>query len=290
MSSTVDDLAPLEVGIFAKTFARPTLEGVLDAAKAAGFRALHFNFVCAGLSSLPETLDEATCQAIRDAFEQRGLVMVGVSATYNTIHPDQDRRATETTRATAIIEKCPNLGTELATLCTGTRDPDDMWRAHPANADQSAWRDLRATLELLLESAESASVSLGIEPEAANVVASAPDARALLDEMGSDRLGIVLDPANLLEPGTLDRQEVVLGEALDVLGPNLIQAHAKDVGPDGHVAAGLGLLDYDLYFRLLARHGVTVPIVMHELAEDDVARARAFVAGHRDRLGLAPGP
>jgi sugar phosphate isomerase/epimerase len=284
--ATMSALQPLEVGIFAKTFTRPTLGEVLDAAQAAGFRALHFNFVCAGLSPLPEVLDEATCHAIGEEFERRDLVMVGVSATYNMIHPDAERRAAETARAQRIIELCPALGTELATLCTGTRDPDDMWRFHPANEDPDAWRDLLATLGLLLEVAGSASVSLGIEPETANVVSSAARARYLLDEMGSERLRIVLDPANLLTAGTADRQEEILTEAFDLFTPNLIQVHAKDVVEGGHVAAGLGLLDYDLYFRLLSRHDVKVPMIMHELAEEDVERAHAFVSRHRDALDI----
>ncbi len=284
--ATVKGLQPLEVGIFAKTFRRPTLGEVLDAAKASGFRALHFNFVCAGLSPLPDGLDEATCHAIREGFARRDLVMVGVSATYNAIHPDAEHRAIGTARARRIIELCPALGTELATLCTGTRDPDDMWRAHPANEDPAAWRDLLSTLEPLLEAAEAASVWLGIEPEAANVVSSAARARSLLDEVGSERLRIVLDPANLVTAETIDRQGEILAQALDLLAPSLIQAHAKDVAEDGHVAAGLGSLDYDLYLRLLTRHGVEVPMIMHELAEDDVERARAFVIRHRDALDL----
>lgn len=278
------DLEPLEIGIFARTFERPTLGEVLDAAQTAGFRALHFNFRCAGLPSLPDRLDEEVCMAIGDEFARRDLVMVGVSATFNMIHPDPDRRAAETRLARRVIELAPFLGTELVTLCTGTRDPDDMWRAHPANDDPVAWTDLLATLEPLVDASDRASVSLGIEPEAANVVSSAMKARALLDQAGSKRLRIILDPANLVTSESIEHQESILREAFDLLAPDMVQVHAKDLGETGHVAAGLGLLDYDLYFELLASHGVGVPIVMHELAERDVERARAFVASHRDAL------
>jgi hypothetical protein len=58
-------LAAGELGIFARTYKRSTLDEVLDAALADGFRALHFNFTCAGLAALPEALDEATCRRIR---------------------------------------------------------------------------------------------------------------------------------------------------------------------------------------------------------------------------------
>lgn len=274
-------LEPLEIGIFARTYDRPTLGGVLDAAQAQGFRAIHFNYKCAGLGALPEQLDQGTCRMIREEFERRDLVMVAVSATYNTIHPDLERRKAETARAQRVIELCPVLGTELATLCTGSRDPDDMWRAHPGNVQPEAWSDLMQTMEALLESAESASVYLGVEPEAANVISTATKARAMIDQLGSDRIRIVLDPANLVTPETIDRQSEAMAEAFELLASDMLQAHAKDVDEHGHVAAGLGRLDYDRYFALLSAYRVTGPMIIHEVDESDVPRARDFVAAHR---------
>jgi sugar phosphate isomerase/epimerase len=234
---------------------------------------------------VPETLDEATCVQIRAEFEQRDLTMVGVSATYNTIHPDESRRAAETARARRVIELAPALGTDLVTLCTGTRDPEDMWRAHPGNEAPEAWDDLLVTLEVLHEAAQAAGVYLGVEPEAANVVSSAARARDLVERVGMERIRIVLDPANLLTAGTLGRQDEILTEAFELLTPYLIQVHAKDIDEGGHLAAGRGRLDYGLYFRLLAERRVTVPVIMHELEEDDASRARDFVARHRDNTG-----
>ena len=95
----------------------------------------------------------------------------------------------------------PRLGAGVVTLCTGTRDPDNMWRAHSGNTDPSAWSDLRRSLDPLLEAAREAGIRLGVEPELANVVRDARTARRLLDEVGLDApIGIILDPANLLAP------------------------------------------------------------------------------------------
>ncbi|MFP5407352.1 MAG: aminoacyl--tRNA ligase-related protein, partial [Gammaproteobacteria bacterium] len=82
----------------------------------------------------------------------------------------------------------------VVTLCTGTRDFDDQWRAHPANTTAQAWTDMRASVEDALSAAEAHGVTLGIEPEPANVVRDAPAARRLLEELGRPRgLGIVMD-------------------------------------------------------------------------------------------------
>jgi sugar phosphate isomerase/epimerase len=163
------------------------------------------------------------------------------------------------------------LGTSVVTLCTGSRDAADLWRRHPDNATPEAWRDMSACLEPALEVAERHGVTLAFEPEHNNVVDSAAAGRRLIDELGSARLKVVVDGANLFSGGDLDRQEDTLREAFDLLGDHLVLANAKDVGDDGTiVAAGQGDLDHDLYLGLLAQQDSSVPVVLHGLAEDEV--------------------
>jgi sugar phosphate isomerase/epimerase len=267
----------IELGIFSRTFSRPTLGAVLDTAIANGFRLIHFNFRSAGMSALPMALTEEDCVAIRSQAEGHGVRLAGVSATFNAIHPDQERRAAETQAAASIIRLAPALGTNLVSLSTGTRDTTDMWQGHPANQDPSAWADLRQTLQVLLRAAGEAGVVLGIEPEEANVVSSATRARRLMDELADDNLKIVLDPANLLTAERAGDQAEILQHAFQILGPDIVVLHAKDFSADGHVAAGRGLLDYGTYLELVDRHGVRRPLMIHEVEESDVPRARDFI-------------
>ena len=66
------------------------------------------------------------------AIGRAGVGIPSVSATYNLIHPDAGLRAAQTAQAVRLIGLAPDLGAEVVTLCSGTRDPDDIWRAHPA--------------------------------------------------------------------------------------------------------------------------------------------------------------
>jgi len=87
------------------------------------------------------------------------------------------------------------------TLCTGTRDRENMWLAHPENRLPEAWADLLETMQGALAAAAETGMALAIEPEHANVVSDAGRARALLDALqAGDRLRIILDPANLWVP------------------------------------------------------------------------------------------
>jgi sugar phosphate isomerase/epimerase len=272
------------LGIFARIFRRGSAEEVAAAVAAAGFDLVQLNLNSFGLATIPD-VDTVDFPGIRSAFDRHGVAIWGLSATYNMIDPDPAKRTASTHAAAALIARAPELGASAVTLCTGTRDPDDIWRAHPGNDDPSAWADMRVTLDRLLPAAAAAGVRLGIEPEIANVVNDAPAARRLLAELGDEaaHVGIVLDPANLLTPATIHRQRDILTAAVDLLGEYVICLHAKDVVDSGYAAAGSGDLDYALVFRLARELPHPVPTIIQDATEDDAPRVAAFLREHANR-------
>ena len=281
----------VRLGIFAKTFARPSPEGAFDALASYGLHGTQFNMSVAGLPSMPDEIDPALADRMRMAAADRSIALVAVSGTFNMIHPDVGVRREGLRRLGVLVGACERLGTSTVTLCTGTRDPEDMWRRHPDNARPEAWRDLLATMQEALETAEEHSVTLAFEPETGNVVDSAEKGRRLLDEMRSPRLKVVMDAANLFggeDPARrLSRSEEILYEAFGLLGGNLVLAHAKDVKRSGEVvAAGKGDLDYDLYLRYVSEAGYSGPLVLHGLAEEEVAGSLAFLRRKLAKVGI----
>jgi sugar phosphate isomerase/epimerase len=267
-----------DLGIFAKTFARSNLEAALDAVVASGIATIQFNMSLSVGASLPSEIGAGPAERIRAAVAARGLTMAAVSGTYNMAHPDAGVRADGAARLATLIAAAPRLGTRVVTLCTGSRDPEDMWRAHPGNVTPEAWADSVEQIAAALRSAEQHDVVLAVEPEHGNVIADARSARRLLDTLGSPHLGIVLDAANLIRPGELDRQGETLRAAFALLGDDLVLAHAKDVRADGTVVpAGLGGLDYGLYVGLLREAGYDGPLVLHGLPEERVPASAQYV-------------
>jgi sugar phosphate isomerase/epimerase len=274
------------LGIFARTFRRNTPAEVADAVLGARYALAHWNFAAIGRSTLAVDVEDAQFTAVRTAFDSAGLGIPSVSGTFNMIHPDADLRARQIQLAVRLIGLVPRLGAGVVTLCTGTRDPDNMWRAHAGNTDPSAWSDLRWSLDPLLEAAREAGIRLGVEPELANVVRDARTARRLLDEVGLDApIGIILDPANLLGPDTIDQQDKIIGEAIDLLGGQVIGVQAKDVVASGYSAPGAGLMNYPAVFAQLARLG-PVPVIVQDTAEHDAARVRADLVRWYDEASV----
>lgn len=261
----------MRIGIFGRTFPGGDPEAVLDRVAAAGFRAVHWNMASAGLPSLPDAVPEGLARRIAGAARARGLAIAGLSGTTNLIHPDPAERALGRARLAVIIEAARDMGAPLVTLCTGTRDPVDPWRAHPGNADPDAWADLLTELSHVIPLAEAACVRLGIEPETANVVRGPAEAKRLLDELASSALAIVLDPANLFEePPPSEALRDAVARAVDLLGPRLAMVHAKDRDERGEVVTvGRGVIDFAHFADGLRRVGFDGDVVAHGLGPED---------------------
>jgi sugar phosphate isomerase/epimerase len=274
------------IGIFARTFTRRSAAEVADAVHGAGFTLAQFNFSAIGLDTLHPGAQPRDFEQVALAFRQHGTDLWGLSATYNVIHPDRKVRDARTRDAVRLIGMSGLLGVTAVTLCTGTRDPRDMWTWHPDNQSPAAWRDMRATLDALLPAAAAANIVLGIEPEPGNVICDARQAGRLLRELGPDTApaGIVLDPVNLVTPATLDRQQRIIPEAFDLLAEHVIGLQAKDLNPGGPAPLGRGKLDYDLIIACAQQLARPVPIIIQDAAEQDAARSGAFL---RARIATA---
>jgi sugar phosphate isomerase/epimerase len=279
----------MQLAIFAKTFAGPTLADTLTAVQSAGVDAVQFNLSCVGLPTLPTQLNIDQCRNIRAVFAAQGVRMVALSATGNLIHPDEAVRTQIITRITRLIPRCVDLGVDMVTISTGTCDPADMWRAHPANTTQASWDAMVTAVRALVDVAAHHGVTVAFEPEPGNVVQTAPQARLLLDQIGSPFLKVVLDVANLLTPATVPYQHTIIAEAIQLLGSDIAVVHAKELSCDGQVGgvpAGSGVVDFGYLLMKLAAINYAGSVVIHGLDAKDASRAVA----HLQQLfvGLSP--
>ena len=277
----------MQIGIMAKTFGRLTVEETLSCVADHGLHHVQFSLGCAGLPDMPDHIDAALRAEIRAEMAARDITMSAILGAYNMIDPDVEERRRGLRRLRVLASACGRLGTSVISLCTGTRNPDYMWYPHPDNGSPEAWADLLAAMAQAVQIAEEQKVFLAIEPEVSNVVDSAAKGRRLLDEMQSSYLKVVIDPANIFHKGELPRMREMLDEAFDLLGDDIVLAHAKDLSRDGeagHEAAGEGLLDYDQYLSLLAKAAPDVALILHGLSESQMDGCVAFL---REKIARA---
>lgn len=277
------------IGILTTTFPAPSgatggsFEAILDDIAAHKLGSVQFDLSCAGLPSMPDAIEPAAADGIRAALAARGIGMAALSGTFNMIHPDPAVRDDGLRRLDVLAAACARLGTQVITLCSGTRDTTSMWRRHPDSDTPEAWRDLLEVMGRAVRIAEKHNITLAFEPEVNNAADSAQKARALIDAIGSPRLKVVMDGANIFHTGELPRMRGILSEAFELLGDHIALAHAKDLDHDGdagHLPAGHGLLDYALYTKLLKQSAYAGPLVLHGLRPDQIGGCAAFLRTH----------
>lgn len=273
-------------GIFESVFARPKLAATFQAVAKAGFGSVQFDLASAGLDPWVGPVSVEVVAQVREDVDASRVRIPAVSGTFNMAHPDMESRKIGLAGFERVAAQASSLGASFVTLCTGTRDPSSMWRWHAENASEGAWADMIETVTGALEIADRHDVVLVMEPEPANVVSSAVKARRVLDQLASDRLKVVLDPANIVLSDRSRSPKVVLDEAFALLGPDIVFAHAKDLSDDGEFcAAGTGIVPWERYWRLLDGIGYNGDVIFHTLTEADVPLALALLpSGWRDRV------
>ncbi|TIT85339.1 MAG: sugar phosphate isomerase/epimerase, partial [Mesorhizobium sp.] len=114
----------------------------------------------------------------------------------------------------------------------------------------------------------------------ANIVTSADDAMRLISEIGSKRLRIVLDPANLFEQANAETARAVVAEAVEHTAGHVSLAHAKDRFADGRFAtAGQGVIDFADFIARLKATGFDGPLVTHGLSAEEAPDVARFLKG-----------
>jgi sugar phosphate isomerase/epimerase len=266
----------MNIGIFAKTCRRPTIEKLFRAISSYGISSVHFNLSCVGLETLPADVPSDLLLRIMSSARDENIELVAISGTFNMAHPEPSIRRERLKRLEILCEVARSLRIPVITLCTGTRDPLDMWKWHAENNAKEAWSDMVQSVECGLLAAEKNDVLLAVEPEKENVVNSAGRARRLLDELQHPRLRIVIDPANLIGPDV--DQKKVLDESFDLLGASIVIAHAKDRDRAFQpCAAGKGILDFGYYSRCLKGIRFAGPLVLHGLTEEEIESSLNFL-------------
>ncbi len=288
-----------QLGIFAKHVSRSTPEELFDALAGFGLDCAQFNATCLGIPTLPDQLDAALWSRVARAAQSAGVKIVALSATFNLLDENKLRLLDNFRRLEVLAQGAIILGTDLLTLCSGTRNQQDMWTYHPQNQSPEAWQEMIDAMQQALEIAVEYDVYLGIEPEVANVVSNANDAMRLINELRSNRIRIVFDPANLYRPPSDPRRDQhVLTDALRLLRDHIAIAHCKDVADpaahqDGerlyaHVAAGVGILDYHHYLSELNRLVPgRIPLILHGLTEEQISDSVSFIQKRLNELGTA---
>ncbi len=200
---------------------------------------------------------------------------------------------------------CPYVASE-----TGTYNRESDWVWHDKNASPAVFEETIEIIRDLVAYAKEWGATFIVENYVNNVIGSVEQVERMFKEVGCDHLGLICDPTNYFDENTIKDIDGTLNHIFDRLSDHMVIAHAKDINltedlgekhadidadashtfrGSGAVelpAAGLGILNYDLYVKRLAEKNPNIPLIIEHLDEGDIDRAKRFIVDTLKRVGV----
>jgi sugar phosphate isomerase/epimerase len=222
-------------------------------------------------------LTPAKVSEVGTAFRRHSIEIAVLGCYVNPIHPDIGVRRMLLDIFKEHLRVARALGCGVVALETGSVTAD--YSPHPDNHTEAAFQDMLASISELVEAAEAAEVTVGVEAVTVHTVSTPALMRRLLDEVASDHVGVVHDPVNLLDATNWHEQGSVFQEAYELYGDRIVAVHAKDFkaveGGLKPVALGKGgLLDAASAFSWIAKHKPDTPVILEEVDEQTVTNTK----------------
>ena len=212
------------------------------------------------------SLSDARCKEIAKTYRDAGLSIHSMGVYTNLIHPKESERKANLAYFDDMMRIGGVMGVDTFITECGHYQSNEPEPKVPYHFQEPVWKQMVATCQELAAMAERHRATVLFEPFYRSFLATAKRTRVFLEEVGSPRMRVNLDPANLLESNDLE-------EMFDQLGPHTVCVHAKDrkLHVDRGVPAGQGDLDYPKFVKLSAERTPKAPLVVEYVGSKDFA-------------------
>ncbi|MCS7459768.1 sugar phosphate isomerase/epimerase [Paenibacillus doosanensis] len=224
-----------------------------------------------------EPFSTARADKICRIFASRGIQIVGLSGYTNLLNPNLAKREEKLVQLEKMIDLCSAYGTQYIATETGSLHPSNAWRDYEGNRSPEAWEQLLAITQRLQRRAAENNAVLLLEGFALNVLAEPKQAQRLLQELGTEGLGMIMDPFNYLtvqDLSGLEAQRRAMTEIFDCIAGQSPIAHAKDslYSDEGFTTprVGAGQADWNVYAEFLMKRLPDVPLILEHAKPEEV--------------------
>ena len=262
-------------GVRAHDYGTDTPENLFSRISGDGWQTIQLAFAKAikgvQLPNIPREVIEETKTALKE-----NNLTVGVLGAY--IEPslsDETQRIYETS---VFCSQIP-LAAALNAGCIGT-ETTNMEKQPSGTTREQALRNLRVSLETMLQKAEECGVDIAIEPVYNHALSTPEAVRELIRDMASKHLKVIFDPVNLLAPDLVSKQQDLYERAFDCFGDRIAAVHMKGVQCRGTemlpCSYAASILDYTAIFEKLNRISGNIPLLREEADPKEAAVDLSF--------------
>lgn len=263
----------MDVGVVTRSFPQLSNEQTADLLAEKGFRWTELCFsqtdskywVYNGRSDLAEMTD-ARSRTIVETYRRRGVEVPVLGVFTNLIEPDDAARAQNLAYFERMIQIAAASGIPtVATECGFVPG------ARGVNADlyEEVFERLLNSFRWLLRHAETYGVDIALEPCVIDIVPSAKRTADFIAQLGSPRVKVLLDPANLIANSSEE-------DMFRYLTPHIAYLHGKDrkVNDRKGRVVGDGDINWPRFLQLYHQHTEGYPFILEYVNIQNVCEIR----------------
>lgn len=268
----------MDIGVVTRSFGDRTNEETAEFLAANGLRSTELCFsqtdskywVYNGRSDLSDMTDERACGIAR-TYRGEGIDIAALGVFTNLIEPDDAERAANLAYFERMIQVAAAAEIPATATECGFLDP----RGVNAAIYEETFQRLVDSLGWLSDRAGRYGVDIALEACVIDVVPSAKRTADLIDQVGSSRLKVLLDPANLIANSSEE-------DMFRYLAPHISYFHGKDRKVNDRMGrvVGDGDIDWPLFLRLYHEHCDGTPFILEYVTPANVCEIRDRVLAY----------
>ncbi|MBA7582870.1 hypothetical protein ES708_24808 [subsurface metagenome] len=237
---------------------------------------------------------DSEIRELSEAMDTYDVTFFDVHTVTDNIHPDLDQRRKNHKHVAECCEAAERVGCPMVTTHSGTRSIESPLAPHKDNWTWETWKLTVEGIKQILKDTAGMKVSLGIEAVNMTPMNNPRAHKQLMEDVGDPRCKVLLDPVNMMHLGVYFRNTELINECFDLLGEDIIAAHAKDtyVLPDRmsayitEVAPGKGILDYETYLVGLSRLSYPRTLLIEHISQEEYVGAKKYIDDTAAKVGV----
>jgi sugar phosphate isomerase/epimerase len=249
--------------------------------KLASWRSLGATCIGGRLPDDLDAIDEMACRRVRSMVADSGLSFAQLWIfEVPLFHPDAARSASDHAKLRRALSLLRTLECPVLIVGGGSYSPLGAFAPHALNQTERAVDDLVRATRKVMPAAEDNGVYVAVEPLCLAIVRSAQRMKRIIEEVGSPRLGVNVDPVNWMTLDSIFYMTEAVNEMFDLLGDHIIAGHAKDGKLEPRVLVhlseclcGTGQMDWRTFLRRFSRLEPWKAVALEHTPDEDVPAA-----------------
>ena len=246
----------------------------------------------AGAAAWDYSITDSEIREMRAALKQHDVEFYTLHVWINIIDPDLEKRAKAHKLNCQAIEMADRLGMKFILTHAGGRNPLGKDSPHPLNWTRETWNMSVDAVKKILKDTSGSTVDLGFEAVNSCNNNTPQSHVRLKKDVGDPRVKVTLDPSNMLHPGTFFRTSELINQCFDLIGEDIVYAHAKDqiwkdmmptIVP---ATLGTGSMDYELFLARLSRLKRPRCLLLEHLPKEQYEPSKQFLLETAKRIGV----